>query len=170
MGLVSDYRSISKLNPFATLNNKVNWIHVSFWREWTVAPPSVQIVRPGLKHIGYWRVVTYLFHVDLSAVIMFTLIRLTQNRVQWFIESMTCIQKAQATRHNELHSLHWVCCQSSSIHVSWTVHWHRGDHIKQRFGRHARNWKTNAAEIEFTRKDDSTNLLDYVFECCSIPA
>lgn len=131
MRLVPNHCAVLEFNPFSTLDNEVNRVHVSLGREGTVAPPSVEIVWPLLHHVGHWRVMRHLLHVDLSAVIVHALVSLTEHWVQRLVESVARVQERQRARHDELHTLDRIGCHRSCGHVSWGVNRHRGNHVQE---------------------------------------
>lgn len=119
-------------------------------REGTVAPPPVEVVGARLHHVGHGRVVRHLLHVDLSTVIVLTLVGLTENRVERLVEPVAGVQETQTASHHQLHSFDWVSGHGRSCHVSWGVNRHRGDKVQKGLARHAADREGHRTQVELS--------------------
>ena len=93
---------------------------------------------------------------------------LAKDWVERLIEHVAWLQERDGRHQYHFHALDWVCCKSCSCHIDGTVDRHSGDQVKYRLVGHAADWERDRTNVELSREDTSTKLLDNVLEGVAI--
>lgn len=93
-----------------------------------------------------------LLHVKIGTVGAPSLIRLSQERIQWFLELMTYELVCHGASHEQLHPLHRVRDRSCIVEI---VRVHALDgwlYLQDRLGAHAFDWEADRSQVEIARE------------------
>jgi hypothetical protein len=121
-------------------NLELNRVQPSLGWEVRISRELVEIVRALMEHVGDWRPMRHLLHVDFATIRKRSLVCFTQNGIQGFIKTVTISNKRDWTKHDVFHSFYGVLSQSSCIKVSGSKTSNRCDDFDNCFVIHHANW------------------------------